>query len=308
MRVLVVVNPMATAMSERQRDVLAHALGSSSVELEVVETANRGHAAALACRAMRDRTDVVVALGGDGTVNEVANGLLTDGVHPDVPAMGVVPAGSTNVLARALGLPADPIEATGALLDALRHGRRRPISMGQLEDRWFAFTAGVGLDAAIVASVEKHRRRGKRSTHALYARAAVREFFAADRRHPKLHMELADGTLIENLFYVVVANCDPWTYVGNRALRPTPQASFDTGLDVYARHRMGVPSALYSVAQMLRKNPPAKGGWGVLVEHDLASFVVRADEPIPVQVDGDLLEPRDKMQFRSVLGALQVVV
>ncbi|MEP7179785.1 MAG: acylglycerol kinase family protein, partial [Pseudonocardiales bacterium] len=96
MRVLVVVNPNATATTVRERDVLAHALGSAS-DLQIVETANRGHAAALACRAMRDGADIVVALGGDGTVNEVVNGLLTDGVHDTVPALGIVPAGSTNV-------------------------------------------------------------------------------------------------------------------------------------------------------------------------------------------------------------------
>src|SRR3954452_5445373 len=121
MRALVVVNPRATAMSPRERDVLAHALGSET-DLEVAETANRGHAAALACRAMRNGTDVVVAFGGDGTINEVVNGLLTDGVHDRVPTLGVVPAGSTNVFARALGLPNDPIESTGVLLEALRTG------------------------------------------------------------------------------------------------------------------------------------------------------------------------------------------
>ncbi len=261
MRVLVVVNPRATATSERQRDVLAHALGSSA-DLEVEETANRGHAAALACRAMRDGVDLVVALGGDGTVNEVVNGLLTDGVHEHVPALGVVPAGSTNVFARALGLPNDPIEATGVLLDALRHGRRRPISLGRIEDRWFTFAAGVGFDATVVAAVEKRRRRGTRSTHGLYARVTVREFLASD---------------------------------------------FDTGLDLYARSRMGVLSVVYSAAQMARKNPHP-GGWGVLLEHDLPGFVVRSDEPILVQVDGDLLEPREKMQFWSVPNAVSLII
>lgn len=294
-------------MSERQRDVLAHALGSAS-ELQIEETANRGHAAALACRAMRDGVDVVVALGGDGTVNEVVNGLLTDGVHDGVPALGVVPAGSTNVFARALGLPNSPIEATGALLDALRHGRRRAISLGRLEDRWFTFTAGVGFDAAIVAAVERHRARGKRSTHALYARVGIREFLRSDRRHPALHVELPDGTIVDKLFYAVVANCDPWTYVSNRPLRPTPQASFESGLDLYARTRMGPVSVVYGLAQMLRRAPRNKGGWGALLEHDLSGLVLRADEPIPVQVDGDLLEPREKMQFWSVLRALTVII
>jgi diacylglycerol kinase family enzyme len=306
-RVLVVVNPQATAMSERQRDVLAHALGSAS-ELQIEQTANRGHAAALACRATRDGTDVVIALGGDGTVNEVANGLLTDGVHDKVPALGVVPAGSTNVFARALGLPNNPFEATGVLLDALRHGRRRPISLGRIEDRWFTFTAGVGLDAAIVAGVEKHRARGERSTHALYARVGVREFLRADRRRPTLHLERPDGSTVDRLFYAVVANCDPWTFVGNRPLRPTPQASFDNGLDVYARLRMGTVSAMYGLAQMARRKPPTSTGRGALLEHDLPGFVLRADRPVPVQVDGDPLDSREKIQFWSIARALQIVI
>src|ERR1700742_2773270 len=111
MRALVVVNPRATATTERQRDVLAHALGSVA-ELQIEPTRNRGHAAALACRAMRDGVDIVVALGGDGTVNEVVNGLLTDGVHDRVPALGVIPGGAANVFAGALGLPNEPVEAT----------------------------------------------------------------------------------------------------------------------------------------------------------------------------------------------------
>src|SRR6478735_4285937 len=173
-RVLAIVNPRASAISRRELDVLANAVGGMA-DLEIAETANRGHAAAIACRAMRNGTDVVVALGGDGTVNEVVNGLLTDGVHDRVPALGVVPAGSTNVFARALGLPQTPIDATAVVLEALRTGSRRAVSMGRVDDRWFIFAAGMGFDAAIVAGVEKHRGRGRRSTHVLYTRVGIRE-------------------------------------------------------------------------------------------------------------------------------------
>jgi diacylglycerol kinase family enzyme len=305
-RVLVVSNPRATATSARERDVLAHALGSQA-ELEVEETANRGHAAALACRAMRDRFDVVVALGGDGTVNEVVNGLLTDGLHSAVPALGIVPAGSTNVFARALGLSNDPIEATGQLLDALRQGRRRTVSLGRLDERWFTFAAGLGLDAAVVAAVERQRRRGKRSTHALYARTGIREFYAGDRRHPPLTVELPDGTVVPHGYLAIVANVDPWTYFGPRPLRPTPQASLDAGLDVYIQRRMNTATVLWSLARMARASPPS-GGLGARVVHDLPSLVVRSDEPIPVQVDGDLIEPKQTARFWSVGRALTVAV
>lgn len=305
MRALVVVNPRATAMSPRELDVLAHALGSETT-LEVEETGNRGHAAALACRAMRNGTDIVVALGGDGTVNEVINGLLTDGVHPGVPALGIVPAGSTNVFVRALGIPNDPIEATGALLEGLRTGVRRSVSMGVADDRYFCFAAGLGFDAQIVHGVERKRRQGKRSTHLLYARVGVREFFTGDRRHPKLRVELPDGTHLDEVYFAIVANADPWTFVGNRPLHPTPEVTFDGGLDVYARRRMGTAGMLFSLAR-LSGNHPRIGRRGAYVVHDLDRLTLVADEPLPFQVDGDALDLRDKVTLRSVPNAIQVV-
>ena len=305
MRALVVVNPRATAMSPRERDVLAHALGSET-DLEVAETENRGHAAALACRAMRNGTDLVVALGGDGTVNEVINGLLTDGVHDAIPALGVVPAGSTNVFVRALGLPNDPIEATGALLEGLRSGTYRTVSMGMADDRYFCFAAGLGFDAAVVHGVERQRRKGKRSTHVLYARVGVAEFFRGNRRHPRLHVELPDGTRFDDVYFTIVANADPWTFVGNRPLHPTPETSFDDGLGLYGRRRMGVVGMLWSMARLSGDNPRV-GRRGAHVLHDLEGLTVIADEPVPFQVDGDALDTRDKVTFRSVPRAIRVV-
>lgn len=286
--------------------MLAHALGSDA-NLEVEETANRGHAAALACRAMRDGTDVVVALGGDGTINEVVNGLLTDGIHDSVPALGVVPAGSTNVFARALGLPNDPIESAGVLLEALRSGSRRAVSLGIVDDRWFTFAAGFGFDAAIVEGVERHRRRGRRSTHTLYARVGVREFFRTDRHHPRLHVQLPDGTTFDDIYFAIVANADPWTFVGNRPLHPTPDVDFDTGLAVYARRRMGIASMLYSMARM-SGDTPRVGKRGAHVVNDVTGLTIWADEPMPVQVDGDFVGTREKLVFGSHHNAVQVVM
>jgi diacylglycerol kinase family enzyme len=304
-RILVVANPRATAVTPRERDVLAHALASEG-DLEVVETANRGHAAALACRAMRNGTDVVVALGGDGTVNEVVNGLLTDGVHERVPAIGVVPAGSTNVFVRALGIPNNAVEATGALLAGLRSGGARPVSLGRMDDRYFIFAAGMGFDGAIVEGVEKHRRRGRRSTHLLYARVGVRAFFGSDRRHPHVAVELPDGTRVDDIFFAIVANCDPWTYAGNRPLRPTPDATFETGLDVYARRRMSTAGMLFSMARLSGAEPRI-GRRGARVDHDLDRLTLIATEPMPVQVDGDYLGLREKLEFRTVPAAIRVV-
>jgi diacylglycerol kinase family enzyme len=309
-RVLVVVNPRATSTTERERDVLAHALGGYAnvgTELEIAETDERGHGVELAAQAMRAGTDVVVALGGDGTINEVVNGLLADGIHQGVPALGVVPAGSTNVFARALGLPNDPIEATGALLEALRSGSRRRVSLGQADDRYFAFAAGMGFDAAIVAGVEDRRRTGKRSTHLLYAREGVRAFFRADRRHPKVHVDLPDGTTLEDVYFAIVANTDPWTFVGNRPLRPTPQAGFDVGLALYARRRMGMTGLLVSMARMSGRTARI-GARGAFTAADLGGLTVCADEPLPVQIDGDYAGMREKLILTAVPEAIAVVI
>lgn len=303
-RILVIGNPQATASTARYRDVLTRSLASVG-ELEIAVTENRGHAAALATRAMRNGTDVVVALGGDGTVNEVVNGLLTDDVHDRVPLLGVVPTGSTNVFARALGLPNDAIEATGVLLEALRERRERAISMARADDRWFIFAAGLGIDGAVVAAVERHRRRGRRSTHRLYARVALREFLASDRRHPHLSVRLPDGEVLERVHFVVVANADPWTFAGSIPLRPTPQTSFEDGIGLYARRRMGAVGLLYSMARMAGETPKV-GPRGAFLRYDLDDLTVVCDRPTPLQVDGDYLGERTEVRFRAARGAIRV--
>ena len=306
MRVLVVANPRATSITASQRRVLVDAL-SSTAQVLVEETANRGHGAALACRAMRDGVDVVVALGGDGTINEVVNGVLTDGVHDGVPAVGVVPAGSTNVFARALGLPNDPIESTAILLDALTAGRRRRISLGQADDRWFLFAAGYGFDAAVVAAVERARRRGSRSTHSLYVRTALREFGRQTRHRPAISLHRTDGSQRDGLYFAVISNVSPWTYLGQRAVTVTPRASFESGLSLYGRLRMGPVSMVRGVADLLATDR-VPGGRAVLVEDDLTELILTAEQPQPFQVDGDYLGDRDQVHFRTEPEALSIII
>ena len=167
MRALLVVNPKATTTSERTRDVIVRAL-RSQVDLSVEYTRRRGHAVTLARQAARDGFDVVVTLGGDGTVNEAVNGLMTSepalAELPDpadrLPVLAVVPGGSTNVFARAVGLPPQWPEATSVLLEGLRAGRFRRIGLGRADDRYFTFCAGLGLDAAVIRQVERARLRG----------------------------------------------------------------------------------------------------------------------------------------------------
>ncbi|MFL6111317.1 MAG: diacylglycerol/lipid kinase family protein [Catenulispora sp.] len=308
MRALLVMNPKATSTSGRTRDVLAHAL-AGELETEIGETAYRGHAAELARAAAEDGFDLVVALGGDGTVNEVVNGILSARIPAGgvLPELGVVPGGSTNVFARALGLPNDPVEATGVLLDALHEGRSRPVSMGQADERYFTFTAGFGFDAAVVGIVEDRRRAGHKSTGGLYVRSALRHFWGGlDRRNPPIAMKLGDGTEIPDLFLAIVTNTSPWTYLGNKPVVITPESSFEVGLDLFGVTKMSGRAALRIVRQMFTDTDKLVRGKHVSVHHDLAEFTLTASVPTDFQVDGDHLGLRESVTFRAIRDALRV--
>lgn len=304
MRAVLVVNPMATGTTARSRDVLAQAL-AADVKLEVVATEHRGHAVDIARNAASDGIDYVVALGGDGTINEVVNGLLTHGPDPATPALGIVPGGCTNVLARSLRLPTDPVEATAVLLDGMREGRTRSIGLGRAGDRWFTFCAGLGLDAATVRRVENSRTAGTRATPWMYARAAVGEYLLHfDHRRPALVLE-APGHEATEVFLGLVCNTAPWTYLGDRPVNPCPEASFDAKLDVFGLTRMRPLPTLRILAQLFRGGPR---GTRVVQWHDLDELTVRAPRALPLQVDGDYLGERRAVTLRAVPRALRVVV
>ena len=306
MRALLVVNPKATATTARMRDVLAHAL-ASEVKLDVVETQARGHATSLARQAVVDGLDVVVALGGDGTVNEVVNGLLTDGPAGGLPALAVVPGGNANVFARALDMPAAPVDATSQLLDALREGRRRTIGLGQVDERWFTFCAGLGLDAEVVRRVEHKRADGRKATPGLYVRQGFQQFLLHSRRSRPAITVHADGREPEQIGLALVCNSDPWTYLGPRPVRPCPQARFELGLDLFGLRSLGTVTTLRHLRQILSTRPKPRGK-AVLSLHDVAGFRLTAERPMALQVDGDDLGDRTEVVFRAVPHALDVVV
>jgi diacylglycerol kinase family enzyme len=306
MRALLVVNPKATTTSERGREVLVSAL-RGAVDLTVEYTRRRGHATELGRRAVAERYDVLVTLGGDGTVNEVVNGLLVDGPGDRVPALAVVPGGSTNVFARALGLPRDWTEGTGVILEALEAGRTRALGLGRADGRYFTFCAGFGIDAEVVRKVERARLRGRVSTPALYVRSTVAQFFLeTDRRSALITLERPGEPAEPELASVIVQNTAPWTYLGGRAINPCPGASFDTGLDVMALRALNVPATLRTATQLLAGRA-APHGKQVLGLHDLEEFTLRAGRPLAFQVDGDYLGERDKVHFSAVRDALRVL-
>jgi diacylglycerol kinase family enzyme len=322
MRALLVVNPAATTTSARTRDVLIHAL-ASEMKLEAVTTEYRGHARDLGRHAAQSEDiELVVALGGDGTVNEVVNGLLHAGPDPEnLPRLAVVPGGSTNVFARALGLPNDAVEATGALLDALREGRERTVGLGltsgtpgsddeAVPPRWFTFNAGLGFDAGVVGRVEQQRERGKKSTHALYVRQVVRQLLGEPhRRHGTITLEQDGEELATDLVLSIVSNTAPWTFLGNRPMYASPKASFDTGLDVFGLSRLSTASVARYGTQLLTSSPErGPRGKHAVSLHDLTEFTLHSKVPLPLQMDGDHLGLRTSVTFTGVRRALRVIV
>ncbi|HYN96048.1 MAG TPA: diacylglycerol kinase family protein [Pilimelia sp.] len=313
MRALLVVNPKATTTNERSRDVLLRALGGE-VKLDVAYTVRRGHAAELAREAVLAGVDLLVTLGGDGTVNEAVNGLMTaredgrgGGRAGELPALAVVPGGSTNVFARALGLPPTWPEATGAILAALRQGRSRTIGLGRADERYFTFCAGMGLDAAVIHRVEEARGRGRMSTPGLYLRATVGQFFRdPEGRRPAIIVERPGEDGQGEFATVIIQNTAPWTFLGNRAINPNPDASFDRGLDVLALRALRVSSTARTVTQMLSRQPDPHGPHVVRLS-DLDEFSLLSSHAQPFQVDGDYLGEREKVRFISVPAALRVI-
>ncbi|GAA3852103.1 diacylglycerol/lipid kinase family protein [Streptomyces sedi] len=322
MRALLVVNPVATTTSARTRDVLTHAL-ASDLKLDVAATEYRGHARRLAREAAEAGTDVVIALGGDGTVNEVVNGLLHNGPDPDgdLPRLAVVPGGSTNVFARALGLPNHAVEATGALLDALHAGSERTIGLGltsgtpgtedaEVPSRWFTFCAGYGFDAGVIGRVEGQRERGKRSTHALYVRQVMRQFLGdRQRTQGSIALRREGHEPVEGLVLSIVCNTAPWTFLGNKPMYAAPRASFDTALDVLGLSRLSSAAVTRYGTQLLRSSPDrGPHGRHVVSLHDETEFTLQSQVPLPFQLDGDHLGLRNSVSFTGVRRALRVIV
>jgi diacylglycerol kinase family enzyme len=260
-------------------------------------------------------------LSGDGTINEVVNGLMDlapiGAGHPPanrgelagrLPAIGAIPGGNANVFTRDLGVPADPVAAVQVIAARLAAGTTRTIGLGLAGDRYFTFNAGLGWDAEVIRAVEERRAQGQPVTNGLYIRTALREYYLhTDRRHPNLTVQTADGTVIDPVGMALISNTTPWSYVGQRPVSPTPQASFDTGLDAFLLRRLRTISTLNTLRQMAgRAGRPMTGKYAVTL-HDQPEITVRARQAAALQVDGDYVGDAESVTFRSMPGALRVI-
>jgi diacylglycerol kinase family enzyme len=302
-RLLLIVNSSAASVTARAKVVIEKALAADH-DVTLAETSRRGHATRLAQGAAADGVDVVVVLGGDGTLNEAANGLA--GTRT---ALAALPGGSTNVFARTLGLPDDPIEATGALLDALARRSIRRVGLGSANGRYFLFHVGLGFDAEVVSHVERRASLKRWASHAWFAWCALDTWLRHyDRSRPRFSVRADDGTTVDDAVFAVCLNSNPYTYIGKRPFDVVPEATLDRGLALVAFRTLDlvpfVPLALSALGRgrLLRRSRH------VAIRPDLAELRVTGYGPFPYQVDGDPLGEVDELVLRHDPAVLDLVL
>lgn len=294
---VLIVNPGAGRTSaERRLEVVGEV--RRRMRVDVYETPARDAGIEIAAQAADAGVGAVVAFGGDGLVNEVANG-----VAGSATALGIIPGGTMNVFARALGLPTDPLAALDALLAGWEEPRRVPL--GRIDDRYFTFSAGCGFDAEAATRVERDLRSKRTFGELFFYWSAVR-VLAGTYRHRRPSMKLSGAFGEVPVAMAVGCNAGPYAYLAGRAVELAPEVSLDAGLDVFALKSMRIEALpLYAWRAVVS---------GDLVHHrdtfyasDLDAFEIAADEPFARHVDGEPLAPADSARFRLVPDVLKVV-
>ncbi len=301
MRVLLLVNSTASAVTARKR-VLIRKLLAAEHDVEVAETSRRGHAARLAHAAATDGFDVVAVLGGDGTLNEAADGLLHSAT-----AIAPLPGGSTNVYARTLGYPNDAVGAASVLISSLRRRAMKRVGVGTANRRPFLFHAGVGFDAAVIRRVERYGAWKRYASHPLHIAAAFATYFRREGVRTPMEVELDTGEHVDDVRFLIVSNTDPYTYLGPIPLRVAVEAGLDTTLTVTAFRGLDLPMLLGGAGAALRGNGLARRS-GVERRADVHRLIVRAPDPFPYQVDGDDVGDTAHLDIAYETDALTVVV
>jgi diacylglycerol kinase family enzyme len=308
-RMLLIVNPYATTVSDRLKNLVVYAL-QGRYEVETVATEAQNHATEIG-REVRDHGyDVVVAFGGDGTLNEVANGLA----GTDVP-VSVLPGGSTNVVCRTLGIPNDVVDATEHLLALLDEWAPRRIDLGNVDDRHFVFSCGVGIDATVVRRVDAHPRLKSRAGPYYYSWAAISAFYRQYMVSPvRLQVEV-DSETSEGVT-ALAQNSEPFTYFASRPICVCEGVEIDDGtLSLGVLRRAAQRDMPTLIPRLFSEKRP--GARHRQIEHfegvktaRVASISETKDgvlRPFPVQVDGDYIGEKTKLALSVAPGALTVV-
>ena len=301
MKVLLIVNSFASSVTARNT-VVVHRRLSQHHEVQVVETNRRGHATRFAHDAARRGVDVVIGFGGDGTLNEVATGIAGSGT-----ALGVLPGGSTNVFARTIGMPNDPVEAVELLAGGIDAADFRPIGLGRVNGRFFCFHTGVGFDAAVVQRVEQRGSLKRWLGHPLFISAGFTTWLTGyDRHTPHFRLTGGGGPPVDDGYFSIVLNTNPYTYLGNRPLDLSPAATLDQPLVAITFTTMSATAILSSVAGALRGGG-VKPARHLDIRENVRDLVIEHDTPFPYQVDGDALGETRRLEFAYVPEAVKLV-
>jgi diacylglycerol kinase family enzyme len=308
-RMLIIVNPYATTVSDRLKNLVVYAL-QGRYDVEAVLTEAQHHATEIGREACEGGYDIVVAFGGDGTLNEVANGLA----GTDVP-VSVLPGGSTNVVARTLGIPNDVVDATEHLLGLADDFRPRRIDLGVANGRRFVFACGAGLDATAARTVDSHPRMKARGGRWYYTWAAVSGFYGSYLRDPVRMRMRVDGETAEGIT-AIAQNSDPFTYFGDHPLRVCENAALDNGtLSVAMLRRAAQRDVPTIAARVLVKRIHTSDHRQIdefdgITECRVESLSKDRDGRIrafPVQVDGDYIGHHGELDIGIEPGALAIV-
>ncbi len=300
LRILLVVNAFASSVTARNT-VVVHQVLSRGNDVEIVETNRRGHATRFSQDAARQGVDVVIGYGGDGTLNEVATG-----VAGTETALGVLPGGSTNVFARTLGMPNDPVLAVQQLADGINTRHIEPIGLGQVNGRYFCFHTGVGYDAAVVKEVEKHGSLKRWAGHPLFIYAGARTMLNYDRDNPHFELTFDNGDRVIDGYFTIVLNTNPYTYLGNRPLDLWPAATLENGLVAITFTTLKVGAVLKSLGGALRGGG-VKPSKYLDVHESVSGLTITHHQPFPYQLDGDYLGEITSLEFRHVPNAVRLV-
>ena len=303
-RMLIIVNPYATTVSDRLRNLVVHALGSR-YDVTAFDTERQGHATELVREAADEGFEIVVAFGGDGTLNEAANGLA----GTDVP-LAHLPGGSTNVVCKMLGFPGEIVDATEHLLRLADDWRPRRIDLGRAGDRYFVASAGYGLDAAVTRAVDLKPALKHRYGEWYFTWAAVRTFF---RRYlvkpPRVELETDGGLRLDGID-AIVQNGDPYTYFDARPLRVAVNSRPDSGLLAGAMLHRATPIDVPTVAyRLFSKRHRLADHRQITAFSDVGGVRARSVDgsEIPLQLDGDWVGDFREVEFSVSPGALSVV-
>jgi diacylglycerol kinase family enzyme len=308
-RMLIIVNPYATTVSDRLKNLVVYAL-QGRYEVEAVTTEARNHATEIGREACEGGYDIVVAFGGDGTLNEVANGLA----GTDVP-VSVLPGGSTNVVCRTLGIPNDVVDATEHLLSLADDFRPRKIDLGNVSGRRFVFACGVGLDATVVERVDAHPRLKARAGHYYYAWATISGFYRRYLRNPVRMTVSAEGFESEGVT-VIVQNSDPFTYFRSQPIRICEGIEIDDGTFSLAVLRRAAQRDIPTlIPRLLSGGLDAAAHRQIDQARELTSATIRslsedatgAIRPFPIQVDGDYIGAQTEIRLSIEPAALTFV-